>query len=522
MSVVGLVLAIACANVANLLLARSASRQREMAVRMSIGAGRSRLIQQLLIESGLLAVAGAALSAPIAWALLRLLLSMSSDPLAVSVAPDLRVLAFALALAMATVLLFGTVPAFRATRLELASCLRAGRGVAASPARNRLARGLIVGQVALSLALLAGAGLLLHNFINLMNVDTGFDRRHVLIAGIDPAGAGYREDARLENMMTRLEQGVAALPGVHGAGFALSVFNGGGWTDQVTVPGQALIQRDVTHNIVGARYLEAMNMALVAGRYLNFRDDRASQKVAVVNETMARIYFPGISPIGRSFSIGRDAQWQDIQVVGVVRDAKYMDLEEKQQAAAFYPHAQHWSIVYNFVVRSSGDPKAEIPAIRRAIAEVDPNLPVGDFTTLAQMVSDSVGNSRLVAQLSIGFGLLAALLAAIGIYGVVSYGISQRTNEFGIRIALGAQRGEVLRMVLRETLRLLAMGVVAGLVLALIANRALTSMLFGLGPADPLAIGLATALMVAVAILAAWMPARRATRIDPTVALRYE
>ena len=522
MSVVSLVLLIACANVANLLLARAATRQREIAVRMSIGAGRPRLIQQLLIESGVLGLAGVALSAPIAWFLLHLLLSMSPAPAAVSVAPDMRVLGFALALTMVTVLLFGTVPAFRATKLELASSLRAGRGIAGSSAHNRLGRGLIGGQVALSLALLAGAGLLLHNLINLMHVDTGFDQRHVLLTGMDPAGAGYREDARLENMMRQVEERVAQIPGVQGASFALSVFDGGGWTDPIKVPGQTPVDRDVTHNRVGALYLEAMNMPLVAGRYLNFQDDRGARKVAVINETMARTYFPGSSPLGRTFSIGDDAEWQDIQVVGVVRDAKYMRLREKPQAAAFYPHAQHYSLVYNFVVRTSGDPKAEIPAIRRTIAEVDPNLPVSDFTTLAQVVSGSLDGSRLVAELSTAFGFLAALLAAIGIYGVMSYGISRRTNEFGIRMALGAQRGEVLWMVMRETLRVVLAGVAVGLALAFVLNRTMISMLYGLGPADPYAIGAATALIASAALLAGWLPARRATRIDPTVALRYE
>jgi predicted permease len=522
MAVVALVLLIACANVANLLLARSASRQREIAVRMSIGAGRSRLIQQLLIESGLLGLAGAVLSVPIAWGLLRLLVSMGSEPLALRVAPDMQVLGFALALTMLTVLLFGTVPAFRATRLELAPSLRAGRGVMGGSSRSRLARGLIVGQVALSLALLTGAGLLLHSLINLMNVNTGFDRRNVLLAGIDPAGAGYREDARLETMMERLEDRVARLPGIQGAGFALSVFNGGGRTGPVTVPGQPALERDVTHNIVGARYLEAMNMPIVLGRSLSSRDDEASQRVAVINETMARTYFPGISPLGRTFSTGDEPEWQDIAVVGVVRDAKYMELQEKQQAAAFYPHAQHHTMVYNFVVRYTGDRKVAIREVRRAVAEVDPNLPIDDFSTLARVVNDSVGNSRLVAQLSTAFGALAALLASIGIYGVMSYGISRRTNEFGIRMALGAQRSDVLWMVLRETLALVLTGVAAGLALALALSRLETSMLFGLTPADPVAIGLATALMMAVALFAGWLPARRATRIDPTVALRYE
>jgi len=522
MAVVGLVLLIACANIANLSLARATTREREIAVRMSIGASRPRLIQQLLIESGLLGLAGAAFSVPVAWGLLRLLLSMKSAPPALHVEPDWRVLVFALAITLLTVLLFGTVPAFRATRLNLPASLRAGRGVTGGPARNRLARGLIVGQVALSLALLTGAGLLLHNLINLINVDTGFDKRNVVLTSIDAGGAGYHEDVRLENMMERVEETVGALPGIQGAAFALSVFDGGGWTDSIVVPGRSALQQDVTHNIVGAHYLEAMSMPLILGRYLTPRDDHDSQKVAVINETLARTYFPAMSPVGRTFSIGNEPEWQGLQVVGVVRDAKYMGLQERQQAAAFYPHAQHWSIVGNFVVRSSGDPKLAIPAIRKAIAGVGPNLPVADFTTLGEVVSRSLASPRLVAELSIAFGALAALLASIGIYGVMSYSIARRTNEFGVRMALGALQADVLWMVLRETLQLVTVGVAAGLMLALILNRLMTSILFGLGPADPLAISLATLLMVAVALLAGWLPARRATRIDPTTALRYE
>jgi predicted permease len=523
MAMVGLVLLIACANVANLLLARATARQREIAVRMSIGAGRARLIQQLLMESGMLGLAGAALSVPIAWGLLNLLVSAGTESLPIDVSPDAQVLGFALALTMLTVALFGMAPAFRATRVEPASSLKV-RGATDGAGRNRLARGLIAGQVALSLALLAGAGLFLRSLDKLMHVDTGFDRRNVLCTGVDPAGAGYKDDARLVNMMQQVEQHVAAVPGIRSASFAFSVFDGGGWTDAATVPGRPHSDQDpdVTHNIVGAQYIDAMKMAMVAGRTLSQRDTAASQRVAVINETMARLYFPGVSPVGRTFSVGTDQPWQDIQVVGVVKDGKYMRLQEKQQAAAFYPYLQHRGFLYNLVTRYSGDPKVLIPAIRRAVAEVDPNLPTGDFSTLEKIVNGSVESRRLVALLSTLFGALAALLASIGIYGVMSYAISRRTNEFGIRMALGAQRPQVLWLVLRETLGLVLIGVAAGVALALTLSRLVTSMLFGLAPSDPLAIGLAAALMVAVAFVAGWLPARRATRIDPMVALRYE
>jgi predicted permease len=523
MAVVAVVLLIACANVANLLLAKATARQREIAVRMSIGAGRGRLIVQLLIESGMLGLAGAMLSVPLAWALLRFLISAGTGALPLEIAPDTQVLGFALAVTMLTVLLFGAVPAFRATRVDLASSLK-GRGVVGSAPRNRLARGLIAGQVALSLALLAGAGLFLRSLINLMNVDTGFDKRNVLVTDIDPGSAGYRPDARLQDLMARVEKRVGAIRGIEAASFSLFVFNEGEMTDTVTVVGRAKSDHDpeVDQSIVGSQFLDAMKMRLILGRKFNERDTANSQKVAVINETMARVYFAGASPIGRTFSVGDSPKPRDMTVVGVVQDAKYDGLEEKPRPAAFYPHSQRTGFANNFVVRYSGDPKILIPEIRRAFAEVDPNLPVSDFWTLAKMVDDSVQTQRLVAQLSSLFGALAAMLACIGIYGVMSYGIARRTNEFGIRMALGAQRNDVLWMVLREALGLVLLGVAAGLALALMLSRLVTSMLFGLSPTDPLAIGLAAALMIAVALFAGWIPARRATRIDPTVALRYE
>ena len=532
MGVVALVLLIACANVANLLLARASARQREIAVRLSIGAVRSRLIRQLLVESGLMGLAAAALGVLFASGASRLLLLMvstGSETVPISVAPDAQVLGFTLAVGMLTVVLFGVAPAWQATNLHLAPALREGRGAGTSPSRHRLARGLIVSQVALSLLLLAGAGLFLRSLINLTNIDTGFDRRNVLLTGIDPVGAGYKEDERLENMMERVENSVGALPGVQAAAFSFFVFKGGGWTTGVTVPGRPKSPNDgeVDHNIVGPGYFAAMKMPIVLGRGLTERDNRVARKVAVINETMARRYFAGESPLGRTFGIGdpddeKSPEWLDLEVVGVVKDAKYDILTERPMAAAFYPHAQHTGYLYTLVTRSTGDPKALIPAIQRAIAAIDPNLPVTDSTTLTRVVDESVLNQRLVAQLSTFFGVLAAFLAAIGIYGVMSYGIARRTNEFGVRMALGAARGDVLWMVLRESLRLVFTGVAIGLTLALALSRVAISLFYGVKPYDPLSIGSAVVAMIVIAVLASYLPARRATKIDPLIALRYE
>lgn len=527
MAVVGLVLLVACANVVNLLLARAAARQREIAVRMSLGAERARLVRQLLVESALLSLIGTALGVCFAWWATRLLLMMvstGSTAVPLDVTPDLQVLGFALLIAIVTVMIFGTVPALYATRLDLAPSLKEGRGTIPVHARSKLARGLIVGQVALSLVLLAGAGLFLRSLMNLMNVDTGFNRQNVLLAEIDPSGSGYQEDEKLERLMQRVEQRVGALPGVQAASFAFMVFNGGAWTSPVVLPGRPNGAKDpeVDHNIVGAQYLQAMGMPILLGRSLGPQDESSSRKVAVINETMVRDYFAGVTPVGRTFSVGDKPEWQNLEIVGVVKDAKYTDLQEKPMSAAFYPHSQHPAFLYNFVVRSAGDPKLLGLAVTRAINEVDPDLPVADFTTLSQVVDDSVLDHRLVAQLCTFFGLLAAALASIGIYGLMSYGVTRRINEFGIRMALGAARKDVLWLVLRETLWLVLIGMAVGLGVFPVAGRLATSLLFGLKSYDPVSISVAMLAMIAVALIAGYLPARRATRVEPMAALRYE
>jgi predicted permease len=535
MAVVGLVLLIACANVANLLLARASARQREIAVRISLGAGRLRVIRQLLAESLILAAAGAVLGLGFAAGASRLLVAIVSpgtEPLPLVVTPDLTVLAFTLGATLATVLLFGALPAVHATRLNLVPALKDGGSVTSAQGRARLSRTLVVGQVALSVALIAGAALFLRSLSKLMSIDTGFDKRDVLVMGVEPGSAGYQVDARYNAMMDRVEERVARVPGVRGAGFALFVFNVGGWSSsEIIIPGRTPPDDgSVVLNLVGNQYLDVMRMPILAGRGLSDRDTASSPKVAVINETMARLYFGEPLPLGRTFSVeddekGDGSQWRDIQVVGVARDAKYFTLVERQRPAAFFPHAQHsryflWSLVARHDPSSNSG--ALLPAIRRAVAEVDPNLPIGAVTTLSNLVDDSAVSRRAVAQLSAFFGLLAVVLASIGIYGVTSYGIARRTNEFGVRMALGANRSHVLRLVLGETAWLGVAGVTIGLLLALAGGRFVSSLLFGLTPYDPVAIGIAATAMIAVALLAGYLPALRATRIDPLVALRRE
>ncbi len=533
MAVVALVLLIACANIANLLLARATAREREIAVRMALGAGRMRLVRQMLTENSLLALIGGVLGIWFAsWASEALLVMVSGGPelLPLNVAPDARILAFTLLISVATVLLFGIAPALRTTRVELTSALKEGKGLAGSGGRRTLANALIVAQVALSLVLLIGAGLFLRSIVNLENAPTGFNKENVLLFGIDPNAVGYKEDARLTNLYQTLEQRVDAEPGVRSASVSFFTFNEGAWDDSVAVFGNSLapgIDNDVIENIVGPGYFATMGIPLLEGRLFGPQDTLNSPKVAVINETMARNYFPGISPIGRRFAIEDEADpskhGDPIEVVGVVKDAKYLGLRERPWAAAYYPYTQDThAVYYDLEVRYSGDARPIISEVRQAVHDVDPRLPVAYQQTLSEKVNRSIAGQSLVSKLSTFFGLLAVFLACIGIYGVMSYAVSRRTREIGIRMAIGAERSDVMRMVMGEVGKLVALGLAIGIPAALAADRWATSLLFGLKPTDPLTLTTATVLLLLVALFAGYLPARRATRVDPMVALRYE
>jgi len=528
MAAVGLVLLIACANIANLLLARATNRQREIAVRMSMGAGRWRVIRQLLTESFTLAMLGAVLGVALAsWASKLLLVMVSGGPetIPVDVGLDSRVLVFVVLVSLATPLLFGMAPAWRAARVELNSSLKQGRNIAA--VNSPLARALVVGQVALSLVLLVGAGLFLRTLVNLTNVDMGFDKHNVLVFGIEPASVGYKEDSRLTRLYQEIERSVSAIPGVRAASFSFFTFNQGAWSEDAWAPEEspeAKGNREVVYNKVGRGFFSAMGLKLLSGRTFDQQDSENSPKVAVINETMARLFFPNESPLGRRFRMdGPDAKPEnDRIVVGVARDAKYMALKERPWPAAYLPYSQEPGYLWNFEVRYSGDAGSTAPAVRQVIHDVDPRLPVTGAGTLAEQVDHSVVDQRLTAQLSSFFGLVAVFLACIGIYGLMSYAVVHRTNEIGIRVALGAQQGQVLRLIMRQGLVLAASGVAVGIALALIFTRLLRSLLFGVQPFDPVTfIGVAF-LLTLIALAACYLPARRAMRVDPVVALRYE
>jgi len=527
MAVVALVLLIACANIANLLLARSTARARELAVRQALGARRSRLIRQLITESLLLALAGGALGVALASVANRLLLRMVSgglDPIPLDVSINTRLLLFTIAVTIATALIFGTVPAFRATRLQLTDTLKAGRGSQGASGKNPLAKALVISQVAFSLVLMVGAGLFLRSLVNLNNVDIGFNKENVLRLEIDSSSAGYKaEEPRAVALYQQIEERVSALPNVKAASFSAFTFHEGTWDSGVALPGTKTNEHvDVNHNVVGAGYLETMQIPLLVGRNFSSSDTSTSRPVVIISEHTAKTLFPMGNPIGRHYSLGGDKPEDDVTVIGVVKDVKFQDLAEEPMSLDYMPYSQRPWDYGDFEVRYTGDFASVAAAVQQTIHSIDRNLPITRVTTLDEQVARSFTNQRLVAQLSAFFGLLAVFLSCIGIYGVMSYVVTRRTNEIGIRMALGAGRPKMLWMVLREILILVSVGVVIGVPATLAGDRLVSNMLFGLKPTDPVTLVAATALLLIVAAIAGYLPARRASLVDPMVALRYE
>ena len=527
MAVVALVLLIACANIANLLLARSTSRSRELAVRQALGARRTRIIRQLITESLLLALAGGVLGVALASVANRLVLRMVSgglDTIPLDVSIDTRLLLFTLAVTIATALIFGTIPAFRGTRLQLTDTLKAGRGPQGTSGKNPLAKALVISQVALSLVLMVGAGLFLRSLVNLNNVDIGFNKENVLRLEIDSSSAGYTPgEPREVALNQQIEERVSALPNVKAASFSAFTFHEGSWGSNVVVPGMN-IDEDiiVKHNVVGAGYFATMQIPLLAGRNFSSSDTSTSQKVAIISEHTAKTLFPRGNPIGRHYGLGDNKPENDVTVIGVAKDVKFHDLAEEPVNLDYFPYIQHPWGFGDFEVRYTGGFAPVAAAVQQTIHSIDRNLPITRVTTLDEQVARSITNQRLVAQLSAFFGLLAVFLSCIGIYGVMSYVVNRRTNEIGIRMALGARRSNMLWMVLREILILVSIGVVIGVPVTLAGDRLVSKMLFGLRPSDPVTLVSATVILLIVAAIAGYLPARRASLMDPMVALRYE
>ena len=530
MAVVGTVLLIACANVANLLLARAAARQKEFAVRLAVGAGRMRLIRQLLTESVLLASLGGIAGILLAWWGSRLLVFMASagsKSLPLDVTPNARILGFTLFASLLSAVIFGTAPALRAVRIELNDSLKSGKGAVQAGGQSPFGKALVVAQVALSLLLLVGAGLFVRTLINLQNVPTGFNQQNVMLFQIDTSATGYK-DAQFVPLLRDVEEKVKAVPGVQAASFSFVVFNQGQWTSVVStrdlpMPSPSEAPGRVTrNNVVGQDYFATMGIPLVQGRGFGPQDTEKSQQVAVISEAMAQRFFHNTSPIGKHFGIDGPESRDRVEVIGVVKDVKGDSLTEQLRPTAYYPHAQHPQPLNNFVVRFSGAPETVVPQVRQTIRQVNPNLPIDEVVSLSDHIGRSLVRQKLVARLTSFFGLFALLLSCVGLYGVLSYTVARRTNEIGIRMALGAQRGDLLWLVLREALALVMGGIIIGLLAAFFAAKVVDQLLFGLKPTDPLTLAAATLLLIAVAAMAGYLPARRAAGVDPMAALRDE
>ncbi|HEX6546414.1 MAG TPA: ABC transporter permease [Bryobacteraceae bacterium] len=530
LAIAGSVLLIACANLANLLLARASAREREIAVRQAVGASRPRLIMQLLLESLLLAAAGAAVGMLLAQALSRALvvfLSSANNPINVPTSMNWHVFGFLAALALGTCILFGLAPAIRASGGAPAAAMHGARSSTATRERNGLRRMLVVTQVALSLVLLVAGLLFGRSLQKLLASNLGFDSRNVLVARVT-ADRGLEDQERRTVLFRELEERIDSLGGVISAapvGFA--PFSGAGWNNMAHADNDPARSggKESWFNRAGPRYFETMGTPLLAGRDFNSHDRLGAPKVAIVNQAFAKRFFAGKNPVGRSFRIeGLAGKPDDVyQIVGLVGDTKYNQLKESGLSIAFFPVAQDEQpgAGTTFVIRGRGALDSLATAVQREITKLNSNLLV-DFRVLDVQVYQSVLRERLMANLSVAFAILAGCLSALGLYGVMSYIVVRRRNEIGIRMALGATRSNVYRLIATDAAIMVGTGLFAGVVAALLLSRYAESMLFDLKARDPLTLILAVALLAATAVCATYLPARRAARLEPVVALREE
>jgi len=517
----GLVLLIACANLGNLLLTRTTTRTREIAVRLALGASRARLIRQLMTENMVIAFLGGMGSLAVGWMLRAGLLTLIPENVHVPVTQDVRVLGFAFALTLATGLILGLLPVLRTMKLNATSGLKEqGRGLTASAAWVRAGRLVVAGQVALSLPLLIGAGLLVRTFQNLQHADVGYGKEQLLVVRADVQMGGYEEQRRLP-LFRRLLERVRGVQGVRAASYSKSgVFLSSRSTGHVEVEGFGQKGDGGVWSVwdhVGPDYFSTLGVPLLAGREIHEGDREASSKVCVINEAFANRYFAGRNPLG--MHVDR------YEIVGVSRNSRSRSVREELEPKFYVPATQPTDVpprFVTFVVRATGEPSRVLASVRQAILSEDANLPITAASTVTELMDRQMVQDRLLARLSVAFGIVALLLAAIGLYGVLSYGVARRKNEIGIRKALGAQHSAVMWMVLRETGLLLLCGLTAGALISAAGAQVIASRLYGLAPTDPVAIGAAIGVLAAVAILAAWFPAYRASRVDPLVALRYE
>jgi predicted permease len=535
---VALLLCIICANVANLLLARAIARGREMALRLALGANRPRLVRQLLTESAMLAALSAVVGLLIAWWGSRALLGMaaSAGTVTLDLGLDVMVLAFTVTVSILAVALFGLVPALRASRVDLASAMRTGGPAVAGSAIGQrgqqapLGRLLIAGQVAFSVVLLVGAAMLVRSLRNVQSIDVGLDRDHLVILDVDMRSRGYGGE-RLANLVHALRDRIGAVPGVAAVSYSENgVFSGTESATTVEVPGfvaHSVNDTVVAYDKVGPGYIRALGAHLLDGRDLLASDEGKPPRTALVNQSLATFYFPHERAVGKFIHFNDSIA---IQVVGVLADTRDHSLSDEPPRRMYFPYAhtdtQPGQLdppgTLRLEIRTAGDPTTVVQAVRRAVVGVDPMLPIDDVAPLVTLMQASIAGERLVARLATAFGLLALLLAAVGLYGVMTYTVTRRTGEIGLRVALGAQRANVVRMVLADATRLVGVGLLVGLPLAVFSARYLENQLHDVGFADPASIGLVVGILAASAVVAALIPAVRASRVSPLDALRAE
>ncbi|HSM86834.1 MAG TPA: ABC transporter permease [Candidatus Limnocylindrales bacterium] len=522
LSVAGVVLLIACANIANLLLARAMARYKEVGVRLSIGASRARVVRQFLTESLLLSLLGCVAGLVVAWGAARLLLVQLSETrqdFALNPTLDLRVLGFTLGITVVTGIVFGLVPAIRGTRININESLReSGRGLTSSGAKLNLAKSLVI----------VGAGLFLRTLWNLQSVDLGYPKEKLLLIGADAGAAGYK-DAQLAGLWHEVADRVRAVPGVRGVTYSINgIFSGGESGDEIEVEGFTPTkdnERASRFDLVGPAYFSTVGIPMLRGREIGRQDSSTAPRVCVINESFAKRFFPGRDPVGLHVTERFGDQRSVMEVVGVAKNARDHSLRGEVPPrfyGSFEQFMQGTPDGATVIVRSAADPEQTLAAVRKAILSVDDNIPLDQARPLVDLLERNTAQPRMIAHLCVAFGLVALLLAATGLYGVLSYGVARRTNEIGIRMALGAGRGDVVSMVLRETGVMIAIGVAVGVGLTTAGTRLVATKLYGLGALDPRTILEAVLILAVVALVAGYIPAARAARVNPVKALRHE
>jgi len=523
------VLLIACANVANLLLARGSARRREVAIRAALGAGRWRIFRQLLTESFLLGVIGGVFGLALAfWGIDLVLAGIPNElPFYVKFNIDKRVLGFTAGISLLTAVVFGTAPALQASQVNLNETLKEGGRGAAGASYHRLRRLLVITEVALSLILLIGAGLLMRGFLRLQRVNPGFEPENVLTMRIGLPGSNYDTPEKRSIFFQELIERVEALPGVQEAGATSNLPLRGTWGRSLWVEGFPVLSvgqaPTINHNVITPGYFKAMGIPILMGRDFTDADKRDGLKVTIIDERLAREYWPNQSPLGKRIRFSppeSNEPWSAI--VGVVGNVKNESLSLTQSKSVYLPHSQFSIGGMALAVRAAASPESLVRAIRDQVKKMDPNLPLTQILTMTDVVSLSIYRPRLIVSLFGVFAGVALLLASVGIYGVMSYSVAQRTHEIGVRMALGAQRGDVLRLIVAQGMNLIVVGAAIGLAGALAFTRLIQSLLFEVTTTDPVTFGLVAALLGIVALLACYIPARRATKVDPMVALRAE